>query len=393
MLDKVSDQELWVIYFKSIEGGIDLQFIRMIEAELKRRNLFERDKREWKLLKSFGNSELDFAQLIKYSLDTIFVLHQFKVVYVNKAAFDLLGLQYPDQIIGESFTRFLHPDYHGVFRESVELAYGGEVTDCLEQKMFKADGELIDVEVMAAPYVLDDNRLAQIRVRDITNRKNAEGRLANLEKLSSIGQMAAGIAHEVRNPLTTVKGFFQLLQKELNHAYFPIIVEELDNAIKTLNNLLQVAKPDFDNENNVTINLCSELDSLIFLFQEKLYNVTVTKLFQHTDKEIVGKKNLILKAFFNLIKNAVEAIEGKGELVVEHYFRNGTIHVKIQDSGVGIPKDQIRMLGTPFFSTKTEGTGMGLTQVFTTIHEHGGHVNVESELGKGTTFYIELPAK
>jgi len=190
-----------------------------------------------------------------------------------------------------------------------------------------------------------------------------------------------------------VKGFFQLLQKELTHSYFPIIVEELDSAIKTLNNLLQVAKPDFDNENNVTINLCSELDSLIFLFQEKLYNVTVTKLFQDSDKEIIGKKNLILKAFFNIIKNAVEAIEGKGEIVVEHYYRNGSVHVKIQDSGVGIPKEQIRMLGTPFFSTKTEGTGMGLTQVFTTIHEHGGHVDVESELRKGTTFYVQLPAK
>ncbi|MFD0710543.1 nitrogen regulation protein NR(II) [Paenibacillus sp. GCM10027626] len=342
-------------------------------------------------MKSFGNSELDFSQLVKYSLDTIFVLQDEVVIYVNQAAFDLLGLKYPDQIIGVSFQSFLPPTFHSAFIERLERVWQGEVTEIMEQKMFKADGETIDVEIMAAPYKLEDHNLAQIRVRDITKRKNTENRLYNLEKLSSIGQMAAGIAHEVRNPLTTVKGFFQLLQKEINHSYFPIIVEELDNAIKTLNNLLQVSKPDFDNESNSSINLCSELDSLIFLFQEKLYNVTVTKDFQNSEREIVGKKNLLLKAFFNLIKNAVEAIEGKGEIIVAHFYKRGRIHIKIQDTGIGIPKEQLRILGTPFFSTKADGTGMGLTQVFTTIHEHGGHIYVESELGKGTVFYIELP--
>jgi two-component system sporulation sensor kinase A len=393
MLQKLSDEDIFNIYLKSIEGDIDRDFLLILEAELKRRKLLDRANREWKPLKSFGNSELDFSQLVKYSLDTIFVLQDCKVIYVNQAAFDLLGLKYPDQIIGVEFDHFLHPIFHDIFHERLERVGKGEVTELMEQKMIKSDGEMIDVEVMAAPYIVDHQTLAQIRVRDITMRKNTESRLYNLEKLSSIGQMAAGIAHEVRNPLTTVKGFFQLLQKELNHSYFPIIVDELDNAIKTLNNLLQVAKPDFDNEANVSINLCSELDSLIFLFQEKLYNVTVTKIFRDSDREVVGKKNLILKAFFNLIKNAVEAIEGKGEIIVEHFYKNGRIHVKIHDTGMGIPKEQIRILGTPFFSTKTDGTGMGLTQVFTTIHEHGGHVHVESELRKGTIFYVELPCK
>jgi len=391
MFEKVSDQELITAYCKSIDGDIDRNFLRILEVEINRRKLSERDKREWKPLEIFGSSELDFSQLVKYSLDTIFVLHGGIVIYVNQAAFDLLGLKYPDQIIGVSFLQFLPVHFHHAFNKRLERVYDGEVTELMEQKLIKIDGESIDVEIMAAPYIHDQQNLAQIRVRDITKRKNTESKLYNLEKLSSIGQMAAGIAHEVRNPLTTVKGFFQLLQKEINHTYFPIIVEELDSAIKTLNNLLQVSKPDFNNESNVAINLCSELDSLIFLFQEKLYNVTVIKRFQNKDREMIGKKNLILKAFFNLIKNAVEAIENKGEIIVEHFYKQGRIHIKIQDTGIGIPKEQLRILGTPFFSTKTDGTGMGLTQVFTTIHEHGGHVHVESEIGKGTTFYIELP--
>ncbi|WP_249865528.1 two-component system sensor histidine kinase NtrB [Paenibacillus konkukensis] len=341
---------------------------------------------------TFGKSNLDFYQLVKYSLDSYFVLQDHKVIYVNQAGFDLLGLQYPEQIIGELFHRFLHPDYHYSIGNQLESVLRGEASELMEQRMVRADGELIDVEVMLAPYHMEQQRLAQVIVRNITQRKLTERRLHNLEKLSSIGQMAAGIAHEVRNPLTAVKGFVQLLEKELNHSYLPVIVDELDNAIKTLNNLLQVAKPDLNNEPDVSIHLCSELESLIFLFQEKLYKVTVHKLFSDTDREIRGKKNLILKAFFNLLKNAIEAIDGKGEITIEHFFKNDMVHIKISDTGKGIPASKIRLLGTPFFTTKDDGIGMGLTQVFTTIHEHGGHIHVESHEGKGTVFHIQLPA-
>ncbi|UUZ79213.1 PAS domain S-box protein [Paenibacillus sp. P26] len=340
---------------------------------------------------TFGKSNLDFYQMVKYSLDSYFVLQDHQVIYVNQAGFDLLGLKYPEQIIGVTFHRFLHPDYHESFNRRLEMVVKGKATELSEKRMIRTDGELIDVEVMAAPYILDNQILAQVIVRNISARKLTERRLHNLEKLSSIGQMAAGIAHEVRNPLTAVKGFLQLLEREVSHSYLPIIVEELDNAIKTLNNLLQVSKPDLNNEPDVSINLCSELESLIFLFQEKLYKVTVYKHFQDTDKEIRGKKNLILKAFFNLIKNAIEAIDGKGEIIVEHYYKNGMIHIKIKDTGTGIPAEKIRLLGTPFFTTKEDGVGMGLTQVFTTIHEHGGHIHVESEERKGTVFHIQLP--
>jgi two-component system sporulation sensor kinase A len=107
----------------------------------------------------------------------------------------------------------------------------------------------------------------------------------------------------------------------------------------------------------------------------------------------MGKKNSFLKAFFNLIKNAFEAIEDNGKLKIEHYYQNGWVHIKISDTGVGIPQEKLKMLGTPFFSTKTDGTGLGLNQVYTTIHEHGGIILVDSAVGRGTTFHIQLPVK
>lgn len=390
MLKKFSDQELFNVYSKSLDENLSADFRDILKKEMERRRIAVAPKQELIPL-TFGKSNLDFYQMVKYSLDSYFVLQDHQVIYVNQAGFDLLGLKYPEQIIGVTFHRFLHPDYHESFNRRLEMVVKGKATELSEKRMIRTDGELIDVEVMAAPYILDNQILAQVIVRNISARKLTERRLHNLEKLSSIGQMAAGIAHEVRNPLTAVKGFLQLLEREVSHSYLPIIVEELDNAIKTLNNLLQVSKPDLNNEPDVSINLCSELESLIFLFQEKLYKVTVYKHFQDTDKEIRGKKNLILKAFFNLIKNAIEAIDGKGEIIVEHYYKNGMIHIKIKDTGTGIPAEKIRLLGTPFFTTKEDGVGMGLTQVFTTIHEHGGHIHVESEERKGTVFHIQLP--
>lgn len=206
-----------------------------------------------------------------------------------------------------------------------------------------------------------------------------------------IKQLSAGIAHEVRNPLTAVKGFLHLLKEEVNHDYIKVMEKELDKALSTLDHLLHVAKPDFQNEPSFPINLCQELDSIAYLFQEKLYNIKIEKHYRDDAIMMIGKRNLLIKAIFNLMKNAIEAIKDQGKIIIEQFFEDGWIHIKISDNGVGIPEESLAMLGTPFFSTKTDGTGMGLTQVFTSIHNHNGHISVQSEVGKGTTFHIRLP--
>jgi signal transduction histidine kinase len=110
-----------------------------------------------------------------------------------------------------------------------------------------------------------------------------------LSRLASIGQIAAGIAHEVRNPLTAVKGFLQLLQEEFSHRYLDIACSELDQAISTLQDLLQVSKPDLEDESYIAINLCSELESLLYLFQDQIYRVQIVRNFRNSDEIIYGK--------------------------------------------------------------------------------------------------------
>lgn len=210
-------------------------------------------------------------------------------------------------------------------------------------------------------------------------------------RLASVGEIAAGIAHEVRNPLTAVKGFLQLLKEHSPHTYIDIAQEELENAISTLQNLLNVSKPDVEDEPLTSFSLCAEIESILGLFQDQIYRVSVVKRFEDGDVEISGRKNQLKKAFFNLLKNAFEAIPDQGSIDIHHFLKDNMIYVQISDTGVGVPEEKIRLLGTPFFTTKTEGTGMGLAYVFSTVYQHGGTVEVESRENQGTTFTLRFP--
>lgn len=214
----------------------------------------------------------------------------------------------------------------------------------------------------------------------------------HIGQLASVGQIAAGIAHEVRNPLTSVKGFLQLLKEKSPDTYIDVAEAELNNALLTLENLLQVSKPDMEDELLSTFNLCAEIESILYLFQDQQYRVKLETNFENVDSAIVsGKRNQLKKTFFNLFKNAFEAIPDKGTIYVNQFIRDGYVYILVKDTGVGIPKDKCALLGTPFFTTKENGTGMGLTQVFTTIYQHGGRIEVDSEENVGTTFRIILP--
>lgn len=337
--------------------------------------------------------DIDFHQLVEHSLNAIWIIgEEGEIHYCNKACLEMLKLPSLKHILSKDFYVFLPSDFHGICKDRLKrVVEKQEVLELLETKMIRNDGEIIDVELRTTPYYLEDKIFALVIIQDITDQKKAENLLNDREKLASIGQISAGIAHEIKNPLTTIKGFLQLLKESQSHAYLDIMESELEKALGTLQHLLQVSKPDLYEEPLVSIDLCKELDSLLFLFQEKLYNVKTYMNLRDTERKVIGKRNLLLKAFFNLIKNAIESIPSMGEIEIEHYYENGFIHIKVRDTGIGIPEEKLKMLGTPFFSTKSEGTGLGLTQVFTTIHEHGGNISVQSVVGEGTTFHVQLP--
>ncbi|HZG76534.1 MAG TPA: ATP-binding protein [Paenibacillus sp.] len=216
-------------------------------------------------------------------------------------------------------------------------------------------------------------------------------KVTHLSQLASVGQIAAGIAHEVKNPLTAVKGFLQLLKEKNDRQCIDIAQTELENAIGILQNLLHVSKPEMEDEPFESIDLAVELEAVTQLFQDQIYRVALHKKLDEPGHLVKGKRNQLKKVFFNLLKNAFEAIPGEGEITIDYSADEHFVTIVMSDTGVGIPKHKMDMLGTPFFSTKSNGTGMGLTLVFSVVYQHNGSINVESTENEGTTFTIKFP--
>ncbi|MFB5191508.1 ATP-binding protein [Alicyclobacillus fastidiosus] len=213
---------------------------------------------------------------------------------------------------------------------------------------------------------------------------------ATLNRLAAIGEVSAGIAHEIRNPLTAVKGFLQLMERDYPSPHWSVVQSELEQAIGTVHELLSVSKPNLVSEPKTQFSLCAIVENILSLFHKEMYRVKVHKRFHHTKAMVYGKQNQVKRAIFNLLKNAFEAIENEGTIVIEHHLSSDSVVLTIRDTGSGIPEDKLHLLGTPFFTTKETGTGLGLSQVYSTFYEHNADITVESN-SEGTVFTITFP--
>ena len=228
-------------------------------------------------------------------------------------------------------------------------------------------------------------------LRDITKQKKTEDLLKKSEQLSLIGQLAAGVAHEIRNPLTTLKGFMQLLREDvLQKVYYEVILDELHRIELITGEFLSLAKP-----HAVNFKVCSfnklVFDVTEFINIECLKNNVILHVNVNEFMEVNCDKHQLKQVILNVIKNALEAMPSGGELTI-HLDRRDTMAVlSIHDSGVGIPSHRLKHLGEPFYSTKEKGTGLGLMISHKIMKEHLGSFIIESVEGVGTTVKIELP--
>ncbi|WP_175986708.1 ATP-binding protein [Bacillus sp. Marseille-Q1617] len=213
------------------------------------------------------------------------------------------------------------------------------------------------------------------------------------EKLNTIGELAASIAHEVRNPLTVVKGFLQLMKKQVkgdHHEYLTIVLSELGRAEEIINDYLNFAKPEFEKVEKVNVReVLADVTMLMnaYALKEGVFLEGDFKAngFIHTDR------NKLKQAFVNVIKNAIEATPAQGRVNVRLEVKNDQGIITIQDTGKGMTKDELSRIGTLFYTTKARGTGLG-TSVFKRIIEAlDGEVHYESEVNKGTNVIIHLP--
>lgn len=219
--------------------------------------------------------------------------------------------------------------------------------------------------------------------------------LQRSEKLNIISQLAASVAHEVRNPMTTINGFLQLMKKDDNIneqqlAYINISLSELNRAQDIINDYLSLAKP--NDKTTRIINISEELLKTVELMTSytNIQNIEVQSIIEPS-LYVKGNADEIKQVFINIIKNGIEAMNNRGLLKIVAFNDGDYIIIKISDNGEGMSKEQLSRVGTPFYSTKDKGTGIGLTISFQIVEQLKGKITVESEVGFGTTFILSIP--
>jgi PAS domain S-box-containing protein len=261
------------------------------------------------------------------------------------------------------------------------------------------DGTFYWVDTTIVPFLNEKGKPYQyLAIRnDITERKKTEEVLHRQDKLAAVGQLAAGVAHEIRNPLTSMKGYAEFLQLDERDPerleFLNIILDEIERVNTIVEDFMVLAKPkvvELEEKNVVPVikNVVAFLE-----FEARKKNVHLSFDCSQDIIQIECDENRLKQVFLNFIKNGIEAMPNGGDLYVKTIIHDNNVQISIQDTGVGIPKDKLKNLGEPFYTTKKNGNGLGLMVSFKIIESHNGKVFVESEPNKGTTFNILLPAK
>lgn len=229
--------------------------------------------------------------------------------------------------------------------------------------------------------------------RDITDLKKRELMIRKWDKLSAVGQLAAGIAHEVRNPLTSVKGFMQLLAQETNNKYTDIILSELERIEFIMNEFLVLAKPHQDIQMKLS-NINEVLGEVVEFMKPEalLYGVDIYPDFYKPLPFVYCEPKQIKQVIINLIKNAIDAMPSGGNIYLTTSITDDKqAAIEVRDEGTGISTERLERLGEPFYSNKEKGTGLGLMMCYKIIENHQGTIQFTSTEGKGTTVSVLLP--
>jgi PAS domain S-box-containing protein len=261
-------------------------------------------------------------------------------------------------------------------------------------------GQSLVVNVSIAPLVgKSGEKLGRlILIEDITERMNLEEQMVQNEKLTSLGLLAAGVAHEVNTPLAVISNHIQMLARQLpgddpRHKIIDKIVKQTFRASEIVNNLLNFSRTAAAEFTEVNLNQVIEETLSLVAHPFKTSRVNVIRNLHGELPHVLGSTNRLQQVFLNLFLNARDAMPNGGMLEVRTNSYNGAVEVEITDTGVGIPRDVQNRIFDPFFTTKSSGrgTGLGLSVSYGIIKEHAGKIEVRSTPGKGTSFRLEFP--
>ena len=269
-----------------------------------------------------------------------------------------------------------------------------------EVELRKKDGSTFPVILTVNQFLDVDGKLSGFIfiAKDITERKKLEYQIFQSEKLAAIGQLAAGMAHEINNPIFVISGRAEMLLEnpdlsEKVRLNIGVINTQADRIRKLVDNLLKFSKHNSQQFQELNINdLIEGVLPLLTYHKLPSYDIEIEKAFSANMKLIKGDQNQLQEVFINLFINAFQAMPKGGKLRIStRNIDNKLAEVRISDNGAGIEAKHIKDIFMPFFSTKKEGTGLGLSICYNIIKDHNGDISVETAPNKGTTFIVKIP--
>jgi two-component system sensor histidine kinase HydH len=318
-----------------------------------------------------------------------------RIVTLNRQAIEILGSEF-ERIEGRNITELLG---NGV----VEILAASEKRPLVrdrEMEIRKGPNIKIPVSLSAAP--LRDEKGREIGwvllIKDLREIRDLQGKVRRSERLASLGRLAAGVAHEIRNPLSSIRGFAQYFEKRFHgqteeEGYALVMVKEVDRLNRVITELLDFAGPKEPHRERQPIENIVDHSLKLLAPDLAARQVTVVREYEPGLPPIAVDRDQLSQVFINILLNAIQSMGEKGEIRIALRRRvpQPGIEVSVTDTGVGIPIEDLEKVFEPFFSRKRKGTGLGMAIVHQIVTGHQGEIGVESEVGRGTTFRITLP--
>ncbi|WP_167577835.1 PAS domain-containing sensor histidine kinase [Ammoniphilus sp. YIM 78166] len=315
-----------------------------------------------------------------------------KFVSANAASQKITGYSCEELNTMDYADLVFPPDWEMV-KHNFRLTLAGE-QPTFEVKFRHKSGEAIDMSIKNVPIVVNGEIVGVYGIaKDITDWKRAEEWLRKSDRLSIVGELAAGVAHEIRNPLATLSGFVQLLKEQnLGHRYYyDIMSSELDRINFIVSEFMLLAKPHVLNFQPKEVGTILNHVITLANTQAILNNVVIETDIEPDLPLISCEENQLKQVFINVIKNAIEAMTDGGTLRIQAGRQEDRLFIRFIDEGPGIPEERLAKLGEPFFSTKEKGMGLGLMVSYRIIEAHGGKMNISSQVDEGTRVEVWLP--
>ncbi|MBI4846716.1 MAG: PAS domain S-box protein [Candidatus Omnitrophica bacterium] len=328
-----------------------------------------------------------------------------KIITFNRSAEVILGYDSEEVINKSVFSTFPLSGINSVFSQILyDTLEKKKTSSSQEIAIYSRDGKKIPIGITTSLLRDKKNTLLGIVVtfKDLGHIKHLEEQMRRADRLAAVGSLAAGIAHEIRNPLGSVKGLVQLLQEDLKEddrkkSYTDVIVKEVDRLNKVVEELLSFARPENSeleaNLELLNINEVIEQTLLLATHDTKNVDIKIVKKYLKDLPMVLADAKKLQQAFLNIIINAFAAMGNGGTLNIGTVLasNNKMICVIFQDTGCGIPAEILSKIFDPFFTAREGGTGLGLTITHQIISSHNGKIDVKSEAGTGTSFIIYLP--